>query len=96
MPEALTVMKESGAIPSDFWYAATLILTIILITFLGIFIGHLKTYLKDDKEYKAITTDAIREIKEAVLIIRTEQKHDRKDIEEHTAEIRELKKRRRS
>lgn len=94
--DVLEKIKDANVVPTEFWFLATLILTSILIIFLGVVTNHIKSFLKDDKEYKAITTDAIREIKEAVLIIRKEQEYDRREINENSNDIRELKKRRRN
>lgn len=94
--EILEKIKDAKFVPTEFWFLATLILTSILIIFLGIVANHIKTFLKDDKEYKSITTNAIREIKEAIVAIRTEQKYDRKEIEGNSSDIKELKKRRRN
>lgn len=76
-------------------FSAIIILTSILIIFLGILTWIIIRYLNDDKEYKKDTTNVLQRLNEAILLIREEQKYHRKDIDKNADDIDDLKKRRR-
>lgn len=76
-------------------FSAIVVLTSILIIFLGILTWIIIRYLNDDKQYKKDTTEVLTELKTAILLIREEQKYHRKDIDKNSDDIGDLKKRRR-
>lgn len=76
-------------------FSAIVILTSILIIFLGILTWIIIRFLNDDKQYKKDTTQSLHELKNIVNLIREEQKWHRKDIDKNAEGIDDLKKRRR-
>lgn len=76
-------------------FSAIVVLTSILVIFLGILTWIIIRYLNDDKQYKKDTTASLQELKNIVNLIREEQKWHRKDIDKNSDDIGDLKKRRR-
>lgn len=93
--QILEKIHNSGDVPGNFWFLSTLILTSILIIFLGIVIRYLYQYFKDDKDYKSQTNQILSQVREMVNLMREEQKYHRRDIDKNTGDIEELKKRKR-
>ena len=93
--DVLEKMNDTGTVPADFWFLSTLILTSILVIFLGIITRYFNQFLKDDKEFKNLTSDAIRWLKENVQVMRKEQEYLRRDTDDNSKDIDDLKKRRR-
>lgn len=48
--QVLDTIKESGIAPAEFWYLSTLILTAILVLFIGILIFFVKAFFKKLQE----------------------------------------------
>ena len=96
--DAVDVLKEidkATVDPNRIWFVATLILTCILVIFLGLITKYFYDFLRESKNYQDVTSRTLEEVKRMVELMKKDLDYHREDINKNSRDIDELKKRRR-
>jgi len=93
--DTLKEIHESGVEPKEFWYLSTLILTGILVIFMGILTIFVKGFFIDLKTTIKELVDSVGYLKNLATAYGIDITQLKKDVGEAQEDIRDLEKRRR-
>lgn len=93
--ETLEKIHESGVAPNEFWYLSTLILTGILVIFMGILVIFVKGFFTDLKTTLKELVDSVGYLKNLATAYGLDITQLKKDVGEAQEDIKGLEKRRR-
>lgn len=80
--DTIEAIKESGIAPAEFWYLSTLILTGILVLFIGVLIFFVKSFFNELKDTITTLSQNVIKLTTMVEVHDIEIKHAKDDIKE--------------